>query len=106
VLLILGWDNQKEKGVYTGKVFDYLAAKRPILSVGSSDDVIGKLLARTGTGLISTSQEELYKYIVSSYREFVASGIVTYHGNEAEVMRYSHRAMAGSFSALLRPGPT
>lgn len=49
LLLILAWDNKKEKGVYTGKIFDYLAAKRPILSIGSSEDVISKLLASTGT---------------------------------------------------------
>jgi hypothetical protein len=102
LLLIIGWDNSKEKGVYTGKVFDYLAARRPILSVGSSDDVIGELLSNTGTGMVVSSQEELREALVSSYREYIIAGKVRYKGNEREVMRYSHRAMAGSFSALLR----
>jgi hypothetical protein len=102
MLLILGWDNKKEKGVYTGKVFDYLAAKRPILSVGSSDDVIGELLRRTGTGLIATTPEEIVQHIESAFREFLSRGEVPYHGNLDEVMRYSHRAMAQQFAGLLR----
>jgi hypothetical protein len=104
LLLIIGWDNTKEKGVYTGKVFDYLAAKRPILSVGSSEDVIGELLKRTGTGLIATDQDELRKYLLNAYNEFIANGRVGYQGEMSEVMRFSHRTMAKEFSKLLSMG--
>jgi hypothetical protein len=104
LLLIIGWDNTKEKGVYTGKVFDYLAAKRPILSVGSSEDVIGELLKRTGTGLIATDQYELRKYLLNAYNEFIANGRVGYQGEMSEVMRFSHRTMAEEFSKLLSMG--
>ncbi len=103
LLLILSWDNSKEKGVYTGKVFDYLAAKRPILSIGASEDVITELLRSTGTGLIATSGEDIKKNITAAYGEFIRAGEVPYRGNMAEVMRYSHSNMAREFAALLRP---
>ena len=106
LLLIIGWDNTKEKGVYTGKVFDYLAAKRPILSVGSSEDVIGELLKRTGTGLIATDQDELRSHLLNAYHEFTINGRIEYHGEMSEVMRFSHRTMAEQFSKLLSTGPS
>ena len=45
LLLLLTWDNPEEKGVYTGKLFEYLAARRPILSFGhtSGEGVIKEL---------------------------------------------------------------
>ena len=101
LLLILGWDNKKEKGVYTGKIFDYLAAKRPILSIGSSDDVIGELLTRTHTGLLATDDDGLRQHLITSYQEYLEQGEVPYRGDMEEVMRFSHREMAERFSRLL-----
>jgi hypothetical protein len=103
LLLILAWDNKKEKGVYTGKVFDYLAAKRPILSIGSSEDVIGDLLKRTRTGMIATDSGEIRQCLISSYQDYLDHGAVPYRGDESEVMRYSHREMARQFAGLLIP---
>jgi len=102
LLLILAWDNKKEKGVYTGKIFDYLAAKRPILSIGSSEDVISKLLTSTGTGLIATDEQVLQRILVSSYMEYKTEGSVRYKGDMTRVMEYSHANMAKQFADLLR----
>jgi hypothetical protein len=44
VLLLLTWNHPAEKGVYTGKLFDYLAARRPILALGIPGSVIEGLL--------------------------------------------------------------
>ncbi len=38
------------KGVYTGKLFDYLATNKPILAICDPDDVIAALLAETNAG--------------------------------------------------------
>lgn len=43
------WEG-KNKGVYSGKVFEYLAAKRPIFATGGTKDVITDLLKETNTG--------------------------------------------------------
>ena len=51
ILLLLTWNDPAEQGVYTGKVFDYLAARRPILSLGLSGGVVTKLLNDTNAGV-------------------------------------------------------
>ncbi len=40
------------KGVYTGKLFDYLASNKPILALCDPQDVIGSLLNETKSGFI------------------------------------------------------
>jgi hypothetical protein len=39
VLLLLLWNDPRERGVYTGKLFEYLGARRPILGIGPADNV-------------------------------------------------------------------
>ena len=38
------------KGVYTGKLFDYLATNKPILALCDPEDVVGRLLNETKAG--------------------------------------------------------
>jgi hypothetical protein len=52
VLLLLTWNHPAEKGVYTGKLFDYLAAQRPVLAMGIPGSVIEELLDETQAGTI------------------------------------------------------
>jgi glycosyltransferase involved in cell wall biosynthesis len=51
LLLHLGWTDPKNDGWLSGKVFEYMAAGTPILSIGaSSETALGKLLASSGAG--------------------------------------------------------
>src|SRR5665647_320629 len=52
ILLLLMWNNPGERGVYTGKLFEYLAARRPILSFGFTEGgVVKELLDQTQAGI-------------------------------------------------------
>jgi glycosyltransferase involved in cell wall biosynthesis len=55
VLLLLLWDHPEDMGVYTGKIFEYLAAQRPILAIGGSKGVVKELLDDTNAGVYVTS---------------------------------------------------
>jgi glycosyltransferase involved in cell wall biosynthesis len=51
VLLLLLWNDPREQGVYTGKLFEYLGARRPILSIGLEDGVAATLVREKRAGL-------------------------------------------------------
>jgi glycosyltransferase involved in cell wall biosynthesis len=102
ILLLLMWNNPGERGVYTGKLFEYLAARRPILSFGFTEGgVVKELLDQTQAGVHARNYDELKDIIIRSYQEFRASGRVRYQGIDAEVMKYSQQEMAKNFGMVL-----
>ncbi len=101
VLLLLTWNHPMEKGVYTGKLFDYLAAQRPVLAMGIPGSVIEELLDETQAGVYVSSIEELKNAILSYYQEYKLTGKVSYKGNLVEIEKYSHREMARKFAEVL-----
>lgn len=59
-------------GIVTGKIFEYLAAQRPILAIGPPDGDIADMLNETGTGEIFNFNDfdNTYNYIVELYSKF------------------------------------
>ena len=57
-LLLLLWSDPQQTGVLTGKLFEYLGARRPILAVGSTDEEAGRLVRRRSAGTVVLSVEE------------------------------------------------
>ncbi len=101
LLLLLTWDNPDERGVYTGKVFDYLAAERPIISIGMSGSVIEDLLKSTSAGSYASNEKDLKKAILDAYQEYKFRSAVSYHGLASEIDKYNHVEMARKFSTIL-----
>jgi len=102
VLLLLNWDDPREKGTYPGKIFEYLAARRPILSTGGSeDDVVTGLLRETQAGVNTITIESTVEAIREMYAEYAASGGVTCHGDERAIAAYNQREMAKKYAEVL-----
>ncbi len=102
VLLLLDWEDPQEKGNYPGKVFEYLAAGRPVLAIGGSDDdVIAALLRETKAGIHATSIEEIMSALKGFYEEYRSRGEVQRRADEASINKYSQVGMAKKFSEVL-----
>ena len=101
VLLVPKWEDAKEPGIHSLKIFEYLAARRPVLAVGGHPDVVDDLLAETKAGVSAPTVEAVEKAIKELYDEYKAKGQVTFRGDEATIDQYSHRGMAKRFAELL-----
>jgi len=101
LLLLLKWNDSKQRGVYSGKIFEYLAARRPVLAVGGFPDVVNQLLDETKAGVSGQTGEETKALLLRLYQEYKSTGAVSYAGDEAETSKYSHREMAKKFAAIL-----
>ena len=53
ILLLLLWNDKNERGVYTGKLFEYFGARHPILAIGSESGVAGELIEERKAGIVS-----------------------------------------------------
>lgn len=102
VLLQLNWEDPNDKGVFSGKMLDYLAAMRPILAAGGTgSDIVQEWLSKTGAGLYCQSVEEIKAGLLFLYQEYIREGSASYRGNQSEVEQFSQKAMAKEFAQLL-----
>lgn len=101
ILLHLNWENPKEKGAYSGKITEYLAARRPVLSVGGSGgDVIEDLFHETKCGAYCVTPEQVADALSDYYRQFEKDGTVAFRGDLDRIEGYSYRKMAREFASL------
>ena len=74
VLLLLTWNDEKETGVYSGKLFEYLGARRPILCVGHFDTVATELVRDRRAGYVSGDCAELARILGELSAQKLARG--------------------------------
>lgn len=105
ILLLLNWSHPQEVGVYTGKLFDYLASRRPILAVGGVRGVVTDLLRETNAGEQILDVDRLAVALGRMYREYAVTGQVEYRGNSDATSAYSQenscRQLAAALDGLL-----
>jgi glycosyltransferase involved in cell wall biosynthesis len=101
LLLLLLWNNPQEKGVYTGKVFEYLAARRPIIALNGPDEsVVKDLLNETQAGHYLSSLKDLEVVLSKYYLEYIKAGAVP-PTEASATSKYSQLEMAKKFADLL-----
>jgi len=102
LLLLLNWEDRLERGLYSLKIFEYLAARRPILATGGSgDDVVKELFIETKAGLYGARVESIKNILSDLYSEYKLKGKISYNGDEVKINRYSYREMAKKFAEIL-----
>jgi len=101
LLLLLKWTDPKQGVNYPAKIFEYLAARRPVLAAGGFPDVVDQLLDETKAGASGQTGEEIKALLLRFYQEYKSTGAISYSGDEAETSKYSHREMAKRFATIL-----
>jgi len=100
VLLLLINNSENAKGILTGKFYEYLAAKRPILGVGPTDGDAAAVLQETGGGVMVDFQDEkaTKQSILDFYKRYKTSTLNVQTGS---VEKYSRRSLTGQLAKLL-----
>ncbi len=75
VLLLLIPNTKNSKGILTGKVFEYITSKRPILAIGNTQGDLAEILEHTQTGtLIDFNDKVGLKSAINSYYKAYLEG--------------------------------
>jgi len=100
VLLLLINQSANAKGILTGKFYEYLAAKRPILAIGPTDGDAAEVLKVTSAGkMIDFNDEVAMKYtILDYYNRFKSNSL---HVKTESVEQYSRRSLTQELAKLL-----
>lgn len=101
-LLLLPLRNDPEyKPILPGKLFEYLAARRPILGIGQEDGAMSEVLRDTKAGTMCNWENEagIRQFLTNAWGFFKEHGEVS--PTEGSVARYSRRNLTRSLADLL-----
>lgn len=99
VLLLISWMNRNEKMFIPGKVYEYIASKKPILSIGYPEGSLKELIEKTNIGYHVSTVDETKKAIYDYYQKY-NNNELKYAGNEF-ADEYSMENTAKNYSKIL-----
>ncbi|MEM6346451.1 MAG: glycosyltransferase [Bacteroidota bacterium] len=100
VLLLLLNNTPNVMGVIPGKIYEYLAAKRPVLAIGPEEGDSARILTETGAGIVCNFEdfEKMKREIFKLYRAYKKG---TLGVEEADIERFTRKYNAGLIGGIL-----
>jgi len=97
VLLLLVNDTKNAKGILTGKFFEYMSSRSPVLAIGPTDGDLAEIIKETNCGLISGfgDKESLKTNILAYFN----GGYI--NRNETAILKYSRKGLTRKLCDLL-----
>lgn len=99
VLFYPAWS--QHQGIYSGKIFEYLGAKKNILVSPSDNGIIEDLINDTKAGKIAASPKEFEQILTNFYRQWKKNGTITYEGVTSLIEGYSRKSQAKIFAKFI-----
>lgn len=100
VLLLISWDNEKEKMFIPGKIYECFALNKPVLSIGYKEGSLKDLIEETNVGYHVSDLESTKDALLNIYNEFVEKGRVELN-SQINIEDYSMENMVKKFADLL-----
>lgn len=100
-VLILPLRKEPEyEAVLPGKLFEYLASRRPILGIGQTDGAMAQVVRNTGSGIVYDWNEEqkIRRWVDFSWEEFKNHELLD---NATDISMYSRRRLTKRLASLL-----
>lgn len=101
VLLLLIPNVANNKGILTGKLFEYLKAKRPILAIGPEDGDLATILKETNAGVVfDFSNEAKLKFeILQLYQQYKKGNLVVTSKN---IKKYHRKELTKQLAEIIK----
>ena len=101
VLLLLIPNIKKSKGILTGKLFEYLTAKRPILAIGPEEGDLSEILKETNSGVIVDFDDEkkILSEILKLYHQFKEGNLKVQSKN---IEKYHRKQLSKKLAIIIK----
>ena len=100
ILLITNFDRDSSKGIIPGKLFEYLAVGKKIVSFGPKESDVADILKETDSGkhFGYTDNQEIKNYILEIYQQWKTGNL---EANQQSILQYSRRNLTKKLSEIL-----
>lgn len=100
VLLLISWNDEKEKMFIPGKIYEYFALRKPVLSIGYKEGSLKDLIEETKVGYHVSDLKSTKEVLLKFYNEFEDKSAIEFN-SEVNVEDYSMKNMVKKFADLL-----
>ncbi len=89
------------KGIITGKIFEYLQAKRPILAIGPENGDLATILEQTNSGTIVGFEDakQLKKVVLDLYQQFKSGSLQI---NSTGIEKFHRKQLTAQLADVLK----
>jgi hypothetical protein len=100
ILLITNFPQESSKGIIPGKIFEYLATGKQILSFGPKDADVAKILAKTNSGkhFSYDEKEKLKQFFLEKYNLWKSGNL---EDNFSNIDEFSRKNLTKKLSEIL-----
>ena len=100
ILLLVINQTKNAKGILTGKFFEYMASKRPILAIGPTDGDAAKILDETNAGVIIdfNDSKKIENTLLSFFEKYKNSDLSIESNN---IDKYSRKNLTSELANTL-----
>jgi glycosyltransferase involved in cell wall biosynthesis len=101
LLLLLVNNSLNSKSILTGKFFEYLAARRPIIAIGPEDGEVAEILQKSQAGdcVDFDNESELGTALLRRFSEWKEKGNCTLE--HADIEQYSRKSLTQQLSLII-----
>ena len=71
LFLLLLWNDEQEKGSFTGKFFEYIGSQKPIIALGPKSNVASQLIQANNIGWVCSSLQEVEDLLLQLNQDYV-----------------------------------
>ncbi len=100
LLLLTNFPEETSKGIIPGKIFEYLATGKPIISFGPADSDVKQILTETQAGKHFTysDEEKVKHFLLDKYAEWKSGNA---HANTGKIAQFSRKNLTQKLAELL-----
>ena len=100
LLLLIEIDSEETKAIIPGKLFEYMVAETPIISVGPKDSDVERIIKSTNTGryFYYDAEADLKEHLLSCFTNFKAETLSTY---PIGLQQYSRKSLTKKLANLI-----
>jgi glycosyltransferase involved in cell wall biosynthesis len=101
-LLVLEGEGQNSEIMLTQKIFEYLAAGKPVLAVAPQDTALARLVRRSGCGVV-VPPDNIFRIKEMLFELFL--GRLKVRRDESYISQFERSIQAGQFATIMRALP-